>query len=523
MAYKPSNPNGQATMADSEPVVIASDQSAVPVSASGLPLPTGAATSAKQDTGNTSLSSVDTKLTDNSQKTQIVDGSGNAVTVTGNKLDVNATASLAGETLPIAAATEAVGVAVVDDAGNQITDFATQTTLASADANLNSISSDTSSIATAIPGLLQESTFTPVVSSSGTPASGTSIQISGVDGSGDAQPIATNASGHVSINDGGNTITVDGAVTVTNATAANLKAEVVGATTGSGTATGAMRVELPTNGTGVIATVGAVTAITNALPAGTNAIGKLAANSGVDIGDVDVTTVTPGSGATNLGAAVDSAASATKTGVLAVGIRDDALSTLTPVDGDYVEGLRVDSRGALWTTLATALSSSTDTVGTDGTIAHDAADSGNPVKIGLKAYSPDGTTPGTAVAEGDRTDAKSDLDGRQYINDEHPRYWSYHADGSTALTDASVAADPGDGFQIVITDIIFSNGAATAINMFLEEGSTKILGPIYLEAINGRGFVWKGKKHVTASTAVTVTTSSSTAHAVDILGYIQAV
>lgn len=47
---------------------------------------------------------------------------------------------------------------------------------------------------------------------------------------------------------------------------------------GSGTATGALRVELPTNGTG---TVG--------LNAGTNAIGKLSANSGVDIGDVDVT------------------------------------------------------------------------------------------------------------------------------------------------------------------------------------------------------------------------------------------
>lgn len=50
MAYQPRNPNGQATMANSEPVVIASDQSAVPVSASSLPLPTGAATSAKQDT-----------------------------------------------------------------------------------------------------------------------------------------------------------------------------------------------------------------------------------------------------------------------------------------------------------------------------------------------------------------------------------------------------------------------------------------------------------------------------------------
>lgn len=39
----------------------------------------------------------------------------------------------------------------------------------------------------------------------------------------------------------------------------------------------------------VTGTITAVTAITNALPAGTNAIGKLSANSGVDIGDVDVT------------------------------------------------------------------------------------------------------------------------------------------------------------------------------------------------------------------------------------------
>lgn len=162
---------------------------------------------------------------------------------------------------------------------------------------------------------------------------------------------------------------------------------------------------------------------------------------------------------------------------------------------------------------------------TGGGIAHDSADSGNPLKIGFKAYSPDGTTPGTAVAEGDRTDAKADLDGRQLVNDEHPRWWSYHVDGSSALTDASVQADPGDGFQIVITNIVVSSGAATAMNMFLEEGASKIFGPIYLEAVAGRGFCTPAgfKKHVTASTAVTVTTSAAIAHSVDIQGYIQAV
>ncbi len=53
---------------------------------------------------------------------------------------------------------------------------------------------------------------------------------------------------------------------------------------------------------GTITTVSSVTAIANALPAGTNAIGKLAANSGVDIGDVDVTSISAG---TNLIGDVD--------------------------------------------------------------------------------------------------------------------------------------------------------------------------------------------------------------------------
>jgi len=82
------------------------------------------------------------------------------------------------------------------------------------------------------------------------------------------------------------------------------------------------------------------------LGASTAAIGKLAANSGVDIGDVDVTSVVPGTGATNLGKAAGSAAGATDTGVAPLCIRDDALTTLTDPEGDYVP-LRVSSTGAL--------------------------------------------------------------------------------------------------------------------------------------------------------------------------------
>lgn len=45
--------------------------------------------------------------------------------------------------------------------------------------------------------------------------------------------------------------------------------------------------------------------------------------------------------------AVDDVAGATDTGTLALVVRDDALTTLTPADGDYVQ-LRVNSTGALW-------------------------------------------------------------------------------------------------------------------------------------------------------------------------------
>jgi hypothetical protein len=48
MSYNPQNPNGQAHSTASAPVVIADDQTAVPVSATSLPLPSGAATAAKQ-------------------------------------------------------------------------------------------------------------------------------------------------------------------------------------------------------------------------------------------------------------------------------------------------------------------------------------------------------------------------------------------------------------------------------------------------------------------------------------------
>lgn len=95
-----------------------------------------------------------------------------------------------------------------------------------------------------------------------------------------------------------------------------------------------------------VGTVSAVTAISNALPAGTNAIGKLAANTGVDIGDVDVTSVIPGTTATSLGKAEDAAHTSGDTGVMALAVRRDADTTLADTTGDYAP-LQVNAAGSL--------------------------------------------------------------------------------------------------------------------------------------------------------------------------------
>jgi hypothetical protein len=110
------------------------------------------------------------------------------------------------------------------------------------------------------------------------------------------------------------------------------------------------------------------------------AIGKLAANDGVDIGNVDVTSIIPLTGATNLGKARDVACGANDVGVMALAVRDDTLTTLTPADGDYAP-LRLSSTGQLHVTLG-ALPASTNTIEVVGDAAENANAAGNPVLVG---------------------------------------------------------------------------------------------------------------------------------------------
>lgn len=75
--------------------------------------------------------------------------------------------------------------------------------------------------------------------------------------------------------------------------------------------------------------------VTANLAAGTN-----------NIGDVDVLSVVPGTGATNLGKAEDAAHTSGDTGVMALAVRSDAGGAIAGADGDYTP-LQVDASGSL--------------------------------------------------------------------------------------------------------------------------------------------------------------------------------
>lgn len=116
--------------------------------------------------------------------------------------------------------------------------------------------------------------------------------------------------------------------------------------------------------------------IASSLPAGTNAIGKLAANSGVDIGDVDVTSVIPGTGATNLGKAEDAAHTSGDIGVMSLGVRNDALAALTGTNLDY-SPIGVTASGEVYSYVTNVLpGSAANALGKIEDAAHASGDTG---------------------------------------------------------------------------------------------------------------------------------------------------
>lgn len=191
--------------------------------------------------------------------------------------------------------------------------------------------------------------------------------------------------------------------------------------------------------------------------------------------------------------------------------------------GDITNGIDVDVTrvsGNVTVVQSTASSLKSEVV---GPAAHDVAAAGNPVLLAGIAQDMDDVAapPNRVNAEADAVRLATDRDGALFVRPFGPQVWSYHANGSAALSAATVHAAPGAGLSLYVTDIICSLGAATAMNILFQEGASTVLGPFYLEAINGRGLhiQFQTPKKITANTALTVTTSAAVAHSVDVTGF----
>lgn len=269
---------------------------------------------------------------------------------------------------------------------------------------------------------------------------------------------------------------------------------------GSGTSAAALRV---------------VQASDSPLPAGSNSIGTVSAGllaGTASIGSVNVLALPAIPAGTNSIGSVN---------VLALPTLPAGTNSIGSVNVLVLPTLPAGSN-SIGTVSATLLAG-TNTNEVVGDVAHDVAAAGNPLVIGGTAQDMDDTAPPNRTsAEARATRMAMCRDGAAFVHPHGPQIWSYHTNVSAALTDVSVHATPGAGLSLYVGTIIFSSGAATAINMFMEEGSTTVLGPYYLEAVAGRGMTvtFNPPKKITANTALTVTTSAAIAHSIDVTGFV---
>jgi DNA-binding FrmR family transcriptional regulator len=255
MAYKKSNANGQATMANSEPVVIASDQSAVPVSATDLDIRnltnTDVVTAELSATDNAVLDAIAASVaaidTDATTIIGHVDGIETAIASTNTKLDTIITNTADTET-----AVDGLETAVAS----------TNTKLDTVIGHVDGLETSNTAIQTAVQ--LIDDTVQVLGTDTYTEATSKGITLGAVRRDADTTLVnTTNEFGPLQMDANGRlkTEVFSGEALPVTDNGASLSVDWNGTqpVTGSGNATGALRVELPTNGTGVIATVTNIT------------------------------------------------------------------------------------------------------------------------------------------------------------------------------------------------------------------------------------------------------------------------
>jgi hypothetical protein len=117
-----------------------------------------------------------------------------------------------------------------------------------------------------------------------------------------------------------------------------------------------------------------------------------------------------------------------------------------------------------------------------------------------------------------------DQNDRLYVSLDHPSRLHFHANGAQQLSGTQVAAAPGAGLEVIITNVILAAGAFSYVSAYLHVGATTGWGPIYLNPPFGRIFA-SGPIHVPGgeNNAVLITSSANTELTVDIDYIIQPV
>lgn len=129
-------------------------------------------------------------------------------------------------------------------------------------------------------------------------------------------------------------------------------------------------------------------------------------------------------------------------------------------DGTNARILKTDSSGELQVDVLTM---PTTTVTAAGDVAHDTADSGNPVKVGGKAVN---TLP-TAVANADRANLVTDLFGRLLTGTIDPAMAVHKSVNVTTTQTGSDVWSPTSGKKIAVTSVIVSSYGTTGCRALL--------------------------------------------------------
>lgn len=113
----------------------------------------------------------------------------------------------------------------------------------------------------------------------------------------------------------------------------------------------------------------------------------------------------------------------------------------------------------------------TDSPGIISTVAHDAADSGDPLKIGARAAA--GLTSLTLVSAADRTDLIAGLDGALHVrNVSLTDIVTGNASNTDGATTSCLAASGDAAIKTYLQSIILTNMSATAIYVEIKDDTT---------------------------------------------------